>query len=162
MSLPGLRAVDHVGVTVPSLEEGVRFYCEVLGARFLYRLGPFDSRRMPASATGGDWSEAHVGVAGAAFSIAMLELAANLKLELFEFGAPESRRRAPGCVADAGPQHLALHVDDLEKAKEHLARNGCRILAGPLVLDGPCEGIRINYCQDPFGNAIELVESSRT
>ena len=35
--LPGLQHTDHVGLTVPNLEEGIRFFVEVLGAEELYR-----------------------------------------------------------------------------------------------------------------------------
>ena len=35
--LPGLRHTDHVGLTVPNLEDAIRFFVEVLGAEELYR-----------------------------------------------------------------------------------------------------------------------------
>jgi len=41
--LPGLSHVDHVGLTVPNLDAGVKFYCNVFGGHELYRLGPFDA-----------------------------------------------------------------------------------------------------------------------
>jgi len=60
--LPGLSHVDHVGLTVP------RFYSEVIGGEELYRIGPFDAAEMPRMPDGRDWSEAHIGVAGARLS----------------------------------------------------------------------------------------------
>jgi catechol 2,3-dioxygenase-like lactoylglutathione lyase family enzyme len=41
MGLPGLRRLDHIGFTVPDLEEATRFLVDVLGCEFLYPLGPF-------------------------------------------------------------------------------------------------------------------------
>ena len=40
MGLPGLRRLDHVGFTVPDLDEATRFLVDVLGCEYLYPLGP--------------------------------------------------------------------------------------------------------------------------
>ena len=39
-SLPGLSGLDHVGLTVPDLEEATRFLVDVIGCEYLYSLGP--------------------------------------------------------------------------------------------------------------------------
>ena len=39
--LPGLTRLDHVGFTVPDLEEASRFLVDVLGCEYMYTLGPF-------------------------------------------------------------------------------------------------------------------------
>ena len=44
MGLPGLRRLDHIGVTVPDLEEATSFFVDVLGCEYLYSLGPFQKR----------------------------------------------------------------------------------------------------------------------
>ena len=41
MPLPGLRRVDHIGFTVPDLDQAHRFLVDVLGFEYLYSLGPF-------------------------------------------------------------------------------------------------------------------------
>jgi glyoxylase I family protein len=47
----------------------------------------------------------------------------------------------------------------LDGAKTYLAAHGCKVMAGPIVLDqGPCATTRVNYVLDPFGNQLELVE----
>src|SRR5215469_15600440 len=38
--LPGLRGVEHIGFTVPGLEQAPRFFVDILGCRFGYSLGP--------------------------------------------------------------------------------------------------------------------------
>jgi catechol 2,3-dioxygenase-like lactoylglutathione lyase family enzyme len=55
MTLPGLRGVDHIGFTVPDLEQATRFLVDVLGCEYLYSLGPFEH---PES----DWMAEHLGV----------------------------------------------------------------------------------------------------
>lgn len=39
--LPGLRGADHIGFTVPDLEQAVQFFVEVIGCEAFYPLGPF-------------------------------------------------------------------------------------------------------------------------
>src|SRR6516164_770210 len=85
MRLPGLPHVDHIGLTVPNLDAAVKFYCDVLGGYELYRLGPFDAAELPRIADGRDWTEAHINVAKARLSIAMLSIGPNLMLELFQY-----------------------------------------------------------------------------
>jgi hypothetical protein len=76
--LPGLSHVDHVGLTVTELDAAARFYCDVMGGYELYRLGPFDAADMPRMADGRDWTAAHINVAGARLTIAMISIGPNL------------------------------------------------------------------------------------
>ena len=38
---PGLRGAEHIGFTVPTMEEAVRFFRDVLGCKEYYDLGEF-------------------------------------------------------------------------------------------------------------------------
>jgi glyoxylase I family protein len=157
--LPGFSHVDHVGLTVPDLDAAVRFYCDVIGGTELYRLGPFDAADLPRMDDGRDWAEAHINVAGARLTIAMLSIGPNLMLELFQYEEPADQRKTPPRNCDWGGHHIAFKVEDIEAAKEHLVDHGCRVMAGPIVLDqGPCATTRVNYVLDPWGNQLELVE----
>lgn len=157
--LPGLSHVDHVGLTVPDLDAAVRFYCDVIGGHELYRLGPFDATEMPRMGDGRDWAEAHINVAGARLSIAMLSIGPNLMLELFQYDRPAGRREQPPRNCDFGGHHVAFKVENLEAATDYLGSRGCTVMAGPIVLDqGPCATTRVNYVLDPWGNQLELVE----
>jgi glyoxylase I family protein len=157
--VPGLSHVDHVGLTVPDLDAGVAFYTDVFGGTELYRLGPFDAAEMPRMPDGRDWTEAHVNVAGAKLTIAMIHIGPNLMLELFQYDAPADKRTTPPRNCDYGGHHIAFKVADLEAAKEYLGANGCRVMDGPIAMDeGPCAGLKVNYVLDPCGNQLELVE----
>ena len=157
--LPGLSHVDHVGLTVPNLDAAVKFYCDVIGGDELYRLGPFDAMEMPRMTDGRDWTTAHINVPDARLSIAMISIGPNLMLELFQYDRPIDRNTQPPRNCDAGGHHIAFKVDNLETAKTFLADRGCKVMAGPIVLDqGPCATTRVNYVLDPFGNQLELVE----
>ncbi len=157
--LPGLSHVDHVGLTVPNLDAAVSFYCDVIGGYELYRLGPFDAAEMPRMADGRDWTEAHINVAGARLTIAMISIGPNLMLELFQYDQPADRNERPPRNCDFGGHHVAFKVANLDAAKLYLAEHGCKVMEGPIVLDqGPCATTRVNYVLDPFGNQLELVE----
>ena len=41
MPVPGLTRVDHIGITVPDLEEASQFLVNVLGCEYMYTLGPY-------------------------------------------------------------------------------------------------------------------------
>jgi catechol 2,3-dioxygenase-like lactoylglutathione lyase family enzyme len=158
-TLPGLMHVDHVALTVPDLDDGVRFYRDVLGAIELYRLGPFDAREMPRTADGRDWTLAHLNVEGARLTLAMLALGKNLMLELFRYELPADARTDTRRNCDLGASHIALKVADLDAALAFLRARGVAVMDGPIVIDeGPCAGLRVNYFLDPFGNQWELVE----
>src|SRR4051812_37650194 len=55
MGLPGVRGVDHIGFTVPDLEQAHAFLVDVLGCEYLYSLGPFVHEDT-------DWMAEHLGV----------------------------------------------------------------------------------------------------
>src|SRR3546814_2689630 len=54
MALPGLRGTDHIGFTVPDLDEAHRFFVDVIGCEHVYSLGPFMADD--------DWMFTHLGV----------------------------------------------------------------------------------------------------
>src|SRR5690625_3613580 len=160
--IPGLLHVDHVALTVPDLDTAINFYSDVIGGVFLYKIGPFDANTMPRMPDGRDWCEAHVNVAEACLSIAMLQISPNLMLELFEYDRPTDRATTPPRNCDLGGHHIAFKVRQLDKALDYLRNKGLRVLSGPITLDeGPCAGLRVNYFLDPWGNQLELVEYKR-
>ena len=68
------RGLDHVGMTVPNVEEAVKFYIDVFGGRVLYRMGPLDSRDMPKTPTG-DWTAGFIDVPDAKVKFVGVQIA---------------------------------------------------------------------------------------
>lgn len=147
--LPGLRAADHLGITVPDLEEAHRFLVEVLGAEYRYRLG---GRRGE-----GSWMSTHLGVADstAIRDIRFYRLG-GLVLELFDYDAAEQVATPPR-NSDIGGHHLALYVEDLDAAVEHLRSCGVTVMGEPTVSSGAHLGQRWVYFLAPWGMQFELV-----
>src|SRR5689334_1020663 len=52
--VPTFRGSDHIGVTVPDLDQAVKFFVEVMGCEAFYKLGPFKADD--------DWMAVHLGV----------------------------------------------------------------------------------------------------
>lgn len=155
----GLRRVDHASLTVRDMDDAVRFYTGVLGAKVLYQMGPFDAREIPRQPDGADWTDAHVNVPDARLRITMLALGDDAKLELFEYSRPHSERGAPPRNSDLGAAHLCLEVGDIRAAVAHLTAHGCQAMAGPITMEeGPCPASHSWYVKDPFGNQLELVQ----
>jgi catechol 2,3-dioxygenase-like lactoylglutathione lyase family enzyme len=159
--IPGLEGMDHVGITIRNLDEAVIFYSTLLGAKEIFRLGPFDARDFDA-VDGKDWAEAHVNVKDGRFTLAMLEYGNGSRLELFQYDRPDDRREAPPKNSDLGGHHIAFKVIDLDKVLELRDLFSLRFLAGPIeITEGPAAGQRIIYVLDPWDNQLELVEYER-
>jgi len=79
-------------------------------------------------------------------------------LEVFHYSAPDQRTEPPR-NSDVGGHHLALYVDDLDAAVEHLRAHGVDVLDGPTASRGPAEGNRWIYFRSPWGMQLELVSA---
>lgn len=151
MSLPGVRAADHVGLSVPSLDEATDFFCDVLGAVLVYRHGPYPGRGEATVRQFARHPESSV------VGIAMLTLG-PLNIELLEYSAPDQRTEWPR-TSDYGGHHLAFYVDDLEVSVRYLREAGVEVLGDPMTLNGPelGEGARYIFFRAPWGLFLELI-----
>lgn len=154
----GFRRVDHASWTVAELEPVIDFYVKVFGARLLYQMGPMDAEQMPRDDAGRDWTDTHLGVTMARFSLAMLELGDGFKVELFQYERPEGSNFVPLSSENVGSHHLGIQVDDLEVAAAVLQAHGCTVLERIEMDSGPTAGSSFRYFQDPWKNIFELVE----
>jgi len=150
MGLPGLRRLDHIGVTVPDLEEATRFFVEVVGCEYLYSLGPFQDD--------GDWMSEHLGVHPRATvpENRFFRCGGQAVFEVFQYTAPDQRTTVPR-NSDVGGHHIALYVDDLDSAVDYLRSQGVTVLGDPTASKGPNEGQRWVYFLAPWGLQLELV-----
>ena len=151
--LPALRAVDHSAITVPDLQEAIRFFVDVIGGEHVYTTGEFADDDT-------DWMATNIGVdARARLRIAMIRLGAHTNLELFEYQAPDQRRQHPR-NSDYGASHLCFYVDDIASALGYLAAvPGVRVLGEPTTIGAgqPNEGATFVYVVSPWGYQLELI-----
>ena len=150
MALPGLQRLDHVGITVPDLEAAHAFLVDVLGAEYMYRLGPFSSDD--------DWMAEHMDVHPRTVmeQLRFYRIGGQAVLEVFQYDAPDQAATGPR-NSDVGGHHVALYVDDLDAAIAYLRDQGVTVLGEPTTSRGASEGQRWVYFLAPWGLQMELV-----
>ncbi|WP_349897717.1 VOC family protein [Parafrigoribacterium soli] len=148
--IPGLRGVDHLGVTVPDLDEAERFFIDVLGAVPVYTLG--------SKQADDDWMQQQLGVHPRTVisEIRFFRLGNGMNFELFDYQAADGQAPQPK-NSDIGGHHVALYVDDLDAAAEHLRSHGVEIMGEPVASKQAAEGQRWLYFRSPWGMQFELV-----
>ncbi len=153
-TIPSFDTIDHIGITVPDLEEAVAFFTDVLGAEEWYREGP--------STDEGDalWRELRVDPR-ASVRLAMLRLGSTTTIELLEYTMPagEATTIAPR-NSDHSAAHIGLRVRDIDAAAAHLRSVAeIEVLDGPIRVDGgTSDGLRWIYFTTPWGLMMELVQ----
>ncbi len=148
--IPGLRGVDHLGVTVPDLDEAERFFVDVLGAVHIYTLG--------SKQADDDWMLSHLGVHPRTVisEIRFYRLGNGTNFELFKYDSAEGQAAEPK-NSDIGGHHVALYVDDMDAAIEHLRGHRVEIMGDPTASKQAAEGQRWLYFRSPWGMQFELV-----
>lgn len=139
----------HVGMSVASLDEALRFWEGFLGrpARWRTRLDkPYLGR--------------HVGYPGVAIDAAFVDLPGGGVLELLDYQVADKARIADA-TANPGNVHLCLAVTDCRAAWEKAVTLGAR----PVVPDGPVEvthgpntGARVAYLRIHDGITLEFYQ----
>ena len=138
-TVPGLLAVDHVGLAVPDLDAAIGFHTDVLGLVLLHREENADA----------DVAEAMLGTA-AEEDGAQIQLLAAVSAE-----SPIARfleRSGPGL------QQLAYRVADVEASAAALRDRGLRLLYDAARIGTRGSLINFVHPHDTGGVLIELVQ----
>lgn len=155
MSIPGLRGGDHIGITVPDMEQAHSFFVDVLGCDYVYSL--------PQMRHDDDWMLTHLNVDPRAVvrQIRFYRCGFGLNIEVFEYEPPPGQlppqSRNPPCNSDIGGHHIALYVDDMDAAVGYLRAKGLRMMDGPVASRNASAGQRWQYFLSPWGMQFELV-----
>ena len=139
-----IKGMNHVGISVASLDRSIRFYRDVLGMEMI-------SQR---TFEGGQY-EAILALGGASGRVALLK-AQNMQLELFEFSRPAPAPGVPNRpVCDHGITHFCVEVSDVEGEYERMKSAGVVFHCPPVEFFCAAKAA---YARDPDGNAFELLE----
>lgn len=150
--LPGMRGVNHVGLTVPDLAEAEAFFGDVLGCEKATAFGPFRDDE-------GTFMQDLLNVDPRAVieQITLMRCGFGSNIELFQYTAPDQETVFPR-NSDIGGYHIAIYVDDIDAAAAYLTSQGIRTLMGPLpVSEGPAAGQTIMYFYAPWGLQLEAI-----
>jgi glyoxylase I family protein len=145
-----MRGIDHIGITVPDLDEAEAFLVDVLGATPIYTLG--------AKQADDEWMAVHLGVHPRTVirEIRFYRLGNGSNIETFKYESADGQAPQPR-NSDIGGHHLALYVDDMDAALDHLRAHGVEIMGEPTASAGPAFGQRWVYFRSPWGMQFELV-----
>jgi catechol 2,3-dioxygenase-like lactoylglutathione lyase family enzyme len=145
-------SVDHVGFTVPDLDEAVAFFCEALGCQLVLQAGPYEN-------VGYVWP-GEDSPEQANLRLAILNHRGLQNIELLEYRSrPNPPDAAAPRPADRGGAHICFFVDDVEGAVTHLSMwEGVRVLgAVDTETEGPLKGQDWVFVLTRWGLVIELV-----
>jgi catechol 2,3-dioxygenase-like lactoylglutathione lyase family enzyme len=150
MALPGMRGTEHIGFTVPDLDEAERFFVDIIGCQRVYALGPW--------AREDDWMAEHLNVHPRTVirELRFFRCGHGPNFEIFQYEPADEQRSQPR-NSDIGGHHLGFYVDDLDAAVAYLRENGVRVLGEPTTSRGASEGQRWVYFLSPWGMQLELV-----
>ncbi len=147
------HGVQHIGFTVPDMEQAVEFFSAVFGAVTIMECGSVD--------VDADFMLRHLGVpAGCKIKDQrVIQVGDSCALELFEYsgaGNPPSIKHN----GEVGAMHIAFEVDDAYEAAERMRAAGVDLLEGPTLIDsGPMEGLVWLYLRAPWGQYLEVLSA---
>ncbi len=141
-----ILAFAHPGLVVPDLEKARQFYQQMFGFEVISSEGWEESPEMDQA----------IGLKNSSCRGLMMK-GHNCFLELFEYYTPSCETEpVENLGANAqGIRHLAFYVDDCKAEYQRLVDLGGMVLGEPAGDDQAGYAV---YCQDPFGNIIELAE----
>lgn len=145
------RRVDHIGLTVPDIEQAHAFMIDALGFELATEIGPI--AESPA------WMRENLAVDGAARLkvIRTYRRPDGAAVELFEYDMPGAET-TPRQGQHVGAAHVALEVEDIHAAVEALKTHDVRLYGEPKQVEGgPLDGLWWVYFAAPWGQLFEYV-----
>lgn len=149
-----VHGIDHIGLTVPNLDDATEFFIKALNATVLY-----DTYKKSEPIRDSEFTKKRLGIGHdmAERAIRMIGMPNGAQIELFEFSGPNQKMAIT--PADFGWQHVAFYVDDIDFAIAQVELAGGKRNSDPVELGGIESGIgnKFCYCLTPWGSSIELI-----
>jgi len=147
------RVFNHVGVSVINLNKAVNWYVEVLGFNVLRR----ETIKAEDSSLISSNFKRIFGPNFKRVQVAWLSSGNSVGFELFEFEDPKAEQRPDNFEYwKTGVFHICFSDPNIEELCKKITDNGGRQLTEILEVNNSKPFHKIAYCQDPFGNIIEI------
>src|SRR5687768_3299689 len=147
---------SHIGITVTDLDKAVDFYANVFGLYVI--MGPTTIQHDDSAI--GVMCDDVFGPGWGSFRIAHLSTGDGIGIELFEFPNTKPEHK-PFEYWRPGIFHICLQDQDLEERVKIIVSLGGRQRMSQVRYYYPDQKpYRMVYCEDPFGNIIELYSHS--
>ena len=149
------RNFSHIGLSVPNLEQAISFYSEVMGWYIIMEPSDVVEDDSPIGVMCTDV----FGAGWGKFRIAHMATGDRVGIELFEF--PNNEQPVNNFEFwKTGIFHYAILDPDIEGMVEKIVAHGGKQRM-PIREYYPGEKpYRMVYCEDPFGNLVELYSHS--
>lgn len=149
------RNFSHIGLSVPNLEQAISFYSEVMGWYIIMEPSDVVEDDSPIGVMCTDV----FGAGWGKFRIAHMATGDRVGIELFEF--PNNEQPDNNFEFwKTGIFHYAIQDPDIEGMVEKIVAHG-GTQRMPIREYYPGEKpYRMVYCEDPFGNLVELYSHS--
>lgn len=150
------RNFSHIGISVPNLNEAVEFYTKVMG---WYLIMPPTTIQEDSSTAIGQMCIDVFGEGFGSFKISHISTGDKIGIELFEF--PQNKeKRGEFSPYKTGVFHFCVQDPDIEGLTKKIVENGGKQRM-PIRSYYPGEKpYQMVYCEDPFGNIIEIYTHS--
>jgi catechol 2,3-dioxygenase-like lactoylglutathione lyase family enzyme len=151
------RTVNHVAISVPDIEKAVQWYNNVLG--FVVIKGPIEIE-VDNSLVGIVLKNIH-GPRLKRLRAAWLISGNQVGIEIFEYLEPMAESRTGDSYEYWKPGYLHTCITDpnIEELCKKICQSGGRQRSEIWELI-PSQGYKIAFCEDPFGNIIEICTNS--
>jgi catechol 2,3-dioxygenase-like lactoylglutathione lyase family enzyme len=150
------KIINHIAVSVPNLDEAVEWYKEVLGFTVVKQTVEFV---VDNSLIGMAIKDIH-GPRIKKMKMAWLSSANQIGFEIFEYVEPKAERRLDNFEYwKSGFIHICITDPNIEELCRKISESGGkqRTKIWEIV---PDKGYKIAFCEDPFGNIIEIFDHS--
>ncbi|KML44160.1 MULTISPECIES: lactoylglutathione lyase family protein [Bacillaceae] len=149
------RSFSHIGLSVPDITKAVQFYQEVLGWYVIMEPSEVIEDNSPI----GQMCTDVFGPGWGSFKIAHLSTSDKVGIELFEFPNNEDPENNFE-FWKTGIFHFCVQDPDVEGLVEKIVEHGGKQRM-PIREYYPGEKpYRMVYCEDPFGNLLEIYSHS--
>jgi catechol 2,3-dioxygenase-like lactoylglutathione lyase family enzyme len=150
------RVITHVGVTVTDIERAIQWYREIFGFQPL--AGP-----VTLVADDSHFGQIATDIFGENFRscrLAQMSGSNGVCLELFQFDDPQSVARKENFEYwKPGIFHFTIVEPAIEDLVQRIAESGGKARGRVWTLF-PDKPYKMAYCEDPFGNIIEIYSHS--
>ena len=150
------HTMNHVGITVSDIDAGVKWYQELFGCTILME-------PVATEEDGSYFAEIVADIFGAGFEkmmLAHLITGDGVGIELFQFCKPKSERPEDNFEYwKTGIFHICMTDPDIEDMAKRIDQSGGKQRSKVWLL-WPDKPYKVCYCEDPWGNIIEISSHS--
>jgi catechol 2,3-dioxygenase-like lactoylglutathione lyase family enzyme len=151
------KMINHIAVSVPQLDQAIKWYKEVLG--FTMIKGPVEFVA-DDSLTGRAVRDIH-GPNLKKMRMAWLSSGNQVGFEIFEYIEPKAQRRITDNFEywKSGFIHICITDPNIEDLCKKISETGGKQRSNIWEIV-PDKGYKIVLCEDPFGNIIEIYSNA--